>query len=169
MKNKPSFAPKNYNITTLVGSHTDAKATIYLWKDVAKELICAALYRKNQPQTALLIGKYSESSLQIRGFIDVTPFWDAKQFITEINQEWTQINNRIQRYTKMKLIGWANILPNKKAQLLHQHQIIHRSLFSLPYQISLLIDPVEQLFAIYGTDLENNLVPHGFNIVTPKR
>jgi|GEM_PF-6567282 len=145
---------------------------VYMWADVLHELMRAASRRPDVMQTAILVGNVcagpAERFLEVRGYLDLDRYDDALDFARNINEEWTTLVNRAQRFgERMSILGWAAMRADEN-RLERDLQLAHRSFFNLPYQLLLTINPKSEEVALYGFDETSHLVQVGFQLVVDK-
>jgi hypothetical protein len=157
-----------------VGAARTAGAALYLWQDVADGLMHAAEFRPDAFQAALLIGQVKDSSgglaVLVQGYTELAAAHDEFHFLRETIADWTPIQARLRRSQPgMRVLGWAGIRPDGGARLTDASQFVHRSLFGLPWQLTLLLDGRNQRLSAWGADAQGYLVNIGFNLVSPRQ
>lgn len=153
-----------------MGADARSGAQIYLWADMLEELIYAALSRPEVTQSALLSGQYYQGPdgpfVEVRGYADLSRYDSTSEMLRELNDDWTLLNNRVERQGgNLRIVGWSLLKPGTSNALSRAAQVVHRTFFNLGFQILLEVDPQERRVVVYGFDERGCLIKTGFHLV----
>jgi hypothetical protein len=156
-----------------VGQPRPGGMAVYIWRDVLAELCRAAALRPEAFQTALLIGTVRDAAagagLLVQGYAELGTWTSESAFLEDTEGDWTLILNRLRRTNpSMRPLGWVCMRPDTGGALQPWDEFVHRSLFNLPFQVTLTIDGRDESCALWGPDALGYLVNIGFNLVTPR-
>lgn len=164
--------PKGHQIRRL-GVPRPAGAALFLWQDVLSELCRASQRRPDSFQTAILLGQVREAAagtgVLVQGYSELASWRDEMAFLQETLADWSMIVNRVRRGpNSLRPLGWVTMVPGGGGRIRPIDEFLHRSLFSLPFQVMLSLDGEADLCAAWATDAQGYLVNIGFNLVAPQ-
>jgi hypothetical protein len=156
-----------------MGAPRTAGAGVYIWQDVIAELAYAARFRPDVYQTALLSGTQrvggTGSAVLVQGFCELSSVAGPLAFAAELVSDWTMVVNRLRHASPaLKLLGWVTVRRDSHGLLHDSEQFVHRTLFNLPHQLTVVLDPVHEKIGVWGADPQGFLVNLGFNLVVPQ-
>jgi hypothetical protein len=153
------------------GQPHDGPMRFYLWQDVLEELWFAAGYRE-RPSAALLTGLYGIS--EDGPFIEVTGFegldyFDELSDLTEVFKPMLEQNMQ-DRPTALSAavpgpVGFFARAPG--ATIDEELARLHLTLFNVPYQVALLLDPEQEKIAVYTRQPRGRFFAAAFHLVSP--
>lgn len=156
-----------------MGAPRTAGSAVYIWQDVLSELAYAARYRPAEYQTALLTGTQRVGgvggAVLVQGFCELSTAAGPLAFAAELVSDWNMVVNRL-RHTNsgLKLLGWVSMRRDSQGLLHESEQFVHRTLFNLPHQLTVVLDPLHEKIGVWGADSQGFLVNLGFNLVVPQ-
>lgn len=143
--------------------------TVQVWRDVVEALAHAAVVRDRQPHAALLVGRRPRSTAApvIRGYRDLAPYATPLTFLAAMQEDWRRIVYRIARPSNgLALLGWVWIASEGRSVLTPEVQVVQRSLFHRPWQVTCLVDRTAATMAFYGFDRERCLANVPFDLIS---
>lgn len=166
----PVRSSELWDVTAHGCDDTPGAARVYLWGDVIEELVYAALERPDVMQSALLSGQHYQGPdgpfVEVRGYADLSRYDSASEILRELNDDWTLLNNRVERQGEgLRLVGWALLEARATNQLSRAAQVVHRTFFNLGFQLLVEVDPAERRIAVYGFDERGCLINTPFYLV----
>jgi hypothetical protein len=153
-----------------MGAARVAGAGIYVWQDVLSALVYAAQFRPDAYQTAILTGSHRLSgagaATLVQGFSELATMTSPLAFAVETMNDWGMIINRLAHgRTTLRPAGWVSVRPGSRGIVDSREQFVHRSLFNLPWQLTLVLDPESEELGVWGAEAQGYLVNLGFNLV----
>lgn len=153
-----------------MGAARLAGAGIYIWQDVLSALVYAARYRPDAYQTAILTGNHRLSgagaATLIQGFAELATMPSPLAFAVETMNDWNMMLNRLANgKSRLRPAGWVSIRAGSGGVVDAREQFVHRSLFNLPWQLTMVLDPQSEEVGVWGTDAQGFLINLGFNLV----
>lgn len=144
--------------------------TVYCFHDVSEELIFSSEFRRAHTTAGILTGGYylgpAGEYVELRGFRDVQMLEETSEFAEHLKRDWKHIVADSSLTEKgLRPIGWFVSRPGCHAEIGPFELILHLSYFSLPYQVLLMLDPLEQKVGLYILDEADRLVNIGFNMI----
>lgn len=134
----------------------------YIYADVLAELAKAARFR-DQAAVALLTG-----SLQMGGdgiFVEITGFGELQYLYGEDLLEVTAAALVQGEDPQGEVVG-AFVSPHGTDGLLTEELVrLHLSLFNLPHQVLLVVDPTSEIFGLYGRESSGRMENFGFSLI----
>lgn len=136
------------------------KPSVIIANDVASELAFAARYRPDSYQACVLLGTPADDGLAVRGFIDLAATDGPFLFLRTLAEDWAPMQRRARRAgADLEPVGWASFRDGAADALTPAEQLVHRTFFNRPHQITLLIDPTNERMRAFGADASGELVP----------
>jgi hypothetical protein len=158
---------------------TDASAalTVYIFLDVAEELLFSARCRPSQTMTGILTGGYFEGPagdyVEVRGFRDAVVVDSTLDYAERFSREWEMVQAAPDLVESGLIpVGWFVSRPGCRGQPGPFELIAHMSYFNLPHHQLFVMDPVSRTAGlycqeqggdeVYGRPLLRNI---GFNLI----
>lgn len=167
---KSPFLPsENYDIRRL-GEHDTEAPTVYIFQDVAEELIFTAQFRVAQMSVGVLTGGYYEGPagryVELRGFDHSRVVESMLEFAHQLRMDWPSMRqDKTLLEARLIPLGWFVSRPGCKAQPGPFELMIQLSFFNLPYHIGILIDPVSRELGVYHSGGSSRMKNVGFNLI----
>ena len=132
---------------------------MFIRSDVADELAYAARYRPVVYQACVLLGHRSEQGVEVSAYTGLASFDGPFLFLRELIDDWLLVTRRIDRDAPgLEVLGWGSFRPGSEGKLSMAEQIVHRTFFNLPEQVTLSMDPTTDAIAAHGADSSGQLV-----------
>jgi hypothetical protein len=146
-------------------------AALYVWRDVLASLVDASRTDPERFRAFVLTGSPFVGPLgayvEVRGYTDLGQFTDAIGFANEVHRHWDQLHNRVRRMNGMhRVVGWGFMRPGCAGLPGPVERVVHRTLFHLPFEVTLALDPTDRQFGFHGLSVRGQLVPVGFQLVS---
>ncbi|TJX14960.1 LysM peptidoglycan-binding domain-containing protein [Tissierella creatinini] len=131
-----------------IGSIESDDLNVYINQNTLKEIIKYSKSDKTKELGGILIGEYSEelgkTNVIISDYI-VAKYTDAsKSTLTFTHESWDYINaERSSKFPDKKIVGWHHTHPNHGIFLSSYDMFIHENFFDLPFQVALVVDPIQ--------------------------
>lgn len=172
---QPSSAGQYLNDSRVLsrrfGPTREGGAVLSIWGDAAQALLSAAAEAEAPFRTALLLGQAGNTGAgvvtEIRAWAELETYRHEQAFVAELMTSWEQTVNRLSRaYRGLVLCGWASIRAASGGALRPDAEMVHRTFFGLPWQVTLVVDPSSEALAFYGPTGTGELVNVGFNVLS---
>lgn len=134
-----------------------------LYRSVVEELVYAALYRPELRQVALLFGSIDDEGVVVAGYTGLQETSGPFAALLDVMKDWKRIQARLGPGDV--LVGWVWFEPGAAHELPPTLQIAHRTLFNLPAQVSVVVDPTRGSWCLYGASPEGNLTRASFQLI----
>lgn len=131
-----------------IGSINGDDLNIYINQNTLKEIIKYSKSDKTKELGGILIGEYNEelgkTNVIISEYI-VAKYTDAsKSTLTFTHESWDYINaQQSLKFPDKKIVGWHHTHPNFGIFLSSYDLFIHENFFDLPFQVALVVDPIQ--------------------------
>lgn len=144
-------------------------ARFRIWRDVLDELGVAATHRASVERGGLLLGREpaDASGPTCTGYRELEPIDGLVPWLNGLQRDWPRLSRRLERSAPDRLLGWVWIRPGGGVGLTPEAQLVHRTLFGLPWQVMCVVDASTGGLAFFGTDAERALVNIPFDLVLP--
>ena len=167
---KKPILPSDSLSVRRIGTVNNSAMSVYLFHDVAEELVFSSQFRHAQTAAGVLTGGFSSGPageyVEVRGFHDATVLESTLDFADHLARNWSDLVAYSDLVEKgLRPIGWFLSRPGCGARLGPFELIVHLSYFNLPYQILLLLDPVEGKVGLYIGGEDGRLLNIGFNLI----
>lgn len=132
-------------------------------RSVVTELVYAALYRPTTFQAGLLLGQRSDAGVSIHGYTGLQQTLGPFAHLLETLRDWGRMQARLSEGEDF--VGWVCFDPTWSEALPANIQVVHRTLFNLPHQVTALINPTDGFWGLYGAASDGSLTPVPFHLV----
>jgi hypothetical protein len=137
-------------------SAVHAERVVSISEAVAEEWARAARLHEDGLSGGLLIGTPPTdaiSPVRVTGYLDMTPRESVLGMLMDLKREWRRLQQRVAAVaTRDALIGWVFVGAAEELMLTPQVQLLHRSLFNLPWHIGIVVDAANEEIACFGMD-----------------
>ena len=153
-----------------IGTVNNSAMSVYLFQDVAEELVFSSRFHHAQTAAGILTGGFYSGPageyVEVRGFHDATVLDSTLDFADHLSRNWDDLVAYSDLVDQgLRPIGWFLSRPGCSAHLSPFELIVHLSYFNLPYQILLLLDPIEAKVGLYIGGEDDRLLNIGFNLI----
>ena len=167
---KKPILPSDSLTVRRVGSVNSSARSVYLFHDVAEELLFSSQFRHTLTAAGILTGGYfagpAGEYVEVRGFHGATVLDSTLDFAEHLRRNW----NDLAAYSDLveqglRPVGWFLSRPGCGGELGPFELIVHLSYFNLPYQVLLMLDPIERKLGLYISGENDHLLNIGFNLI----
>ncbi|MBA2662581.1 MAG: hypothetical protein H0U74_09825 [Bradymonadaceae bacterium] len=158
LKSLVQTAPtSNESLSVRAFGQADAQnVRFFLYQDVLEELAFASAYR-DEPCFAVLLGHFAMDELG--AFIEVTGF-DGLEYRDEVGEMYRPLRATLEQTMRelsrgetgsgRHIVGLFVGLPGCEAALDAEIARVHLSLFNMPYQMAVVVDPKARKLGVYA-------------------
>jgi hypothetical protein len=169
---KKPFLPGRQVKIRRVGQPEASDLTVYVFYDVAEELVFASRFQPNVTLASLLVGGYYRGPaglyVEVRGFRHSQIVESSLEFAAFLRRDW----DRLQGDEELALaglipVGWSLSRPRSKARFGPFELLVQLSYFNRPYHVCLMLDPISRQAGAYRQVADGEIGNVGFNLIEP--
>jgi len=132
--------------------HADA-LQVYVHEAVLEQILDYSERDLARELGGFLIGGYHHDRqpyVEVREFVAAVDVRSRSASLTFTHDTWATMNRDVaRRFPAEQIVGWQHTHPNLRVFLSGYDLFIHRHFFREPWQIALVVDPVEQEFGFF--------------------
>ncbi|MBN1947574.1 MAG: hypothetical protein JW797_18035 [Bradymonadales bacterium] len=169
---KQPFLPDDRFRIRRIGQPDGSGFTVYLFYDVAEEILYASEYRMALNSAGVLTGGYYRGAagpfVEVRGFQNSAVVENSLEFAHHLQNQFRPIHQDPDLIeTGQRPVGWFYSHPGSGAILGPYELMVQLSYFNLPYHLCLVLDPQQRRAGLYCNVGEARLRNIGFNLIEP--
>ncbi len=145
---------------------------IYIHERVLEQILDYSERDLTRELGGFLLGGYhcdDSPYVEVRHFLEAVEVCSQAASLTFTHETWAAMTRDIaQQYPDQLIIGWHHTHPDLRVFLSGYDLFIHRHFFPEPWQIAMVVDPVQQEFGFFQW-LSNEIVDCGFVCLGDRR
>jgi len=147
--NNPPPAAKSADVFNgaLIGTQHSEGASIAIYESVLEAVLAYSEIDLSCERGGFLLGRVFEETparVLVRHFLPAAETQSNAAALTFTHDTWAALHKQIaQRFPHERVIGWQHTHPRLGVFLSAHDRFIHRNFFEHPWQIALVVDPVQ--------------------------